>query len=358
MTTAYGETLRAEDVAAAIAGDRKLIRVDASELVAKGSPLRTPILNGLLRRGETLNIVGGPKSHKSWLALDLLLAVATGRSWLGFQTNRGRVLLIDNELHIETLQDRIRRVAGARGIPTADYAGRFDVVSLRGRLCTVDELGGPFEEWADEDYSLVVLDALYRLFRGNENDNADMANVYNAIDSYAASMNSAFGVVHHSSKGNQADKATTDIGAGAGAQSRACDSHLVIRPHAEDGCAAIDAVVRSFAPPERFVIRWQYPVWNLDEGLDPSELFRPGRRQPKSLDELLPKFVSECYTVEPRDRLAVEHRAKAAGFTTRETRQLMNKALAEGLVRFETLLRGKLVYRLDLEAVNAPNSQV
>lgn len=47
----------------------------------------------------------------------------------------------------------------------------------------------------------------------------------------------------------------TDVGAGAGSQSRATDAHVVLRPHEEDGVAVLDAAVRSWPPIEPMCMR-------------------------------------------------------------------------------------------------------
>ncbi|MGI6417616.1 MAG: hypothetical protein ACOX1P_18335 [Thermoguttaceae bacterium] len=60
----------------------------------------------------------------------------------------------------------------------------------------------------------------------SENDNAAIMSLYNVIDGYAARLNTAWVNVHHASKGDQSGKGTTDVGSGAGAQSRAADTHL------------------------------------------------------------------------------------------------------------------------------------
>ena len=97
---------------------------------------------------------------------------------------------------------------------------------------------------------LIVLDALYRLMpRGmDENDNGAMAQVYNQTDRYAQRVRSAFALVHHTTKGLQGDKGVTDVGAGAGSQSRAADTHLILRPHQQEGVVVLDAAVRSWPP--------------------------------------------------------------------------------------------------------------
>lgn len=82
---------------------------------------KQPVIDGLLRRGEVCNVVSMSKVGKSWLGYSLALSVITGREWLGqFPTRRGKVLLIDNELHPETLAKRIPDVAHAMAIKAAE----------------------------------------------------------------------------------------------------------------------------------------------------------------------------------------------------------------------------------------------
>ncbi len=83
-------------------------------------------------------------------------------------------------------------------------------------------------------------------------------------------MKTSFICIHHASKGNQSDKATTDVGAGAGAQSRAVDTHLVLRPHEEDDAIVLDAAVRSWPPVQSRALRWTFPVWNPAGDIGPS----------------------------------------------------------------------------------------
>jgi hypothetical protein len=240
--------------------------------------MRAEVVHGLLRRGETCLIVATTKVGKSWLVVDLVLAVATGTPWLGtFTTVPGRVLVIDNELHGETLSDRLRRVAEARGIDPALVRDRVAVWSLRGKLKDISALGRFFRRLERGAYDLVVIDALFRaLPEGvSENDNAQMAAVFNTIDAYAEHLGGSFACVHHASKGSQAEKAVTDVGAGAGSMSRAVDSHIVLRPHEQDGVFVCEAAVRSFPPLEPQCLRWTFPCWNPEGAASPDCLRRP-----------------------------------------------------------------------------------
>jgi len=265
--------------------------------------LRPEVIHGLLRRGEICNSVSVSKVGKSWLVSDLALAVTTGRRWLdSFDVETGDVLILDNELHPETLVSRIRAVADARWIDEHEFSERLHVVSFRGQIRDIFELSSFFSQFDQGQFVLLVVDALYRFLGDDidENSNAGITRLYNQVDQYAAHLDCAVVCVHHASKGNQSGKSVTDVGAGAGAQSRAADSHLILRPHSEDNAVVLDAVCRSFPPVEPRVLRWEWPVWSLASDLDPSDL-RPERARSKGsnrqadidakMQEILDTFV-------------------------------------------------------------------
>lgn len=223
--------------------------------------MRPEVVRGLLRRGETMNVIGASKTGKSFLVGGLAWSVATGRTWLGHEVVPGRVLIIDNELHPETLQTRLDAIAFHSQIEYSERSN-LDLISVRGQGVTINDLKNWFRI-KPKQYDLVILDALYRFIpQGtSENDNSSMMQVYNKLDGLAKEWDCSIVVVHHSSKGNQSDKSVTDVGAGAGAISRACDTHLVIRPHEQDELAVLEAVTRSFKSPEPISIRYEYPLW-------------------------------------------------------------------------------------------------
>lgn len=249
-------------------------RRTVGSLVRDFPALRAPVIDGLLRRGETMNVIAPPKTGKTWFVNDLALAVATGGEWFGFKCEKGRVLLIDNELHCETSANRIARIAAARGLAIDDVADGIIVENQRGRLSSIEDFAQEIDELRPLGIKLAIVDAFYRaLPRGaSENDNGAVTILYNMIDAYSEALGCAFVLIHHTSKGSQSQKNITDIGSGAGAQSRAADTHLVLRPHKEPGCVVMDAAVRSFPPVAPVALRWNWPVWERDPSLDPSAL--------------------------------------------------------------------------------------
>ena len=328
------------------AGSRLILPslVSVGQLVKDHPVLRPPLIHGLLRCGETINVIAPPKFKKSWLVLDLALALATGRPWLDtFATEPSQVLILDNELHAETSADRIPKVAEARNIDLASISDRLFIDNLRGRLLDIDSLKTYFESVRRGSFKLVVLDAFYRFLPkdADENSNSNLTDVYNRLDAYASMLDCSFILVHHASKGNQSGKSITDVGAGAGSQARATDTHLVLRQHEEDDCVVVDAAVRSWHPIDPICLRWSFPVWNVDESLDPDCLRseRPRKRPaPKVVEvakepEWTPqRFADAFLTPVPLTITAILQAAKQAGVSKRKAKDLLQISEDVGLI--------------------------
>lgn len=307
----------------------------ARRLITDYPELRKPVIEGLLRAGEVLNVISVPKIGKTWLIHDLCISLAAGKPWLSkFGTVRGNVLLIDNELHSESLANRLPQVATARGIDPDEYIDRLSVANLRGGLIDLKELAGKLSTIKPGEFDLVVLDAFYRFLPdgSDENSNSDVTQLYNLLDVIAARSGVAIVCVHHSSKGSQAGKAVTDTGSGAGAQSRAADSHMVLRQHETAGAVVVDAVTRSWPPPKPFCLRWSLPTFELATDLDPNALKsdRPARRKPeKPAPWTTDRFVEQFLNDQPRHRLALIDDAAELGITDRKAASLLKAAIVQ-----------------------------
>ena len=251
--------------------------IHIGQLVEDYPRLNHPVIRGLLRARETANIIAGAKVGKSWLSYGLALSVVTGGDWLGrFPCEPGRALLLDNELHPATIAHRIPEVARAMHIEPSEYAEKIDAISLRGAQVDLYGLQRTIDEVCGKNYAIVIADAWYRFLPPgiSENDNAAVMALYNRLDFYTDQLGAAWVNVHHASKGAQGDKAVTDVGAGAGSQSRAADTHIVLRPHEDDGVTVLDAALRSFPPVEPLALRWSFPIWHPVDGVDPRRLKR------------------------------------------------------------------------------------
>jgi RecA-family ATPase len=313
--------------------------VKFADLKAEFPALRPPVVEGIAREGETVNVIGGPKVGKSWLGYGLALSIANGVQWLGrFPTRRGPVLLIDNELHPETLVARIGGVAAAMKLGTDDVS----VVSLRGRGMDYDTLAARIGRLARRgQHAAIIVDAHYRMLPPgtSENDNTGITKVYDLIDRMAEETGSAWFLIHHTSKGEQIAKSTTDVGAGAGAQSRAADAHLVVRTHTnketKETSYLMAGAVRSFPPLFPAVLRWNHPIWSAD---------------PKLTGEQTEALLKDLKRSAARDKVfgalkklggarSLNEVQAAVGFAKERCRELLNELVGGGRVTTEEVNR-------------------
>jgi hypothetical protein len=277
-----------------------IVRRTCADVAQTPARLRMAIIEGLQREGETINVVAPSKTGKSWLALGLGLSIASGLDWLGrYPVNSGPVLYIDNELHSETLQYRVETVAAALSLRMEDLPG-FAWCNLRGQFVDLHALARKLDSITPGTYREIILDAWYRFLpKGvSENDNAAITELYNLLDAMADRLQCGFICIHHSSKGNQSNKVVTDVGAGAGSQSRAADSHVVLRAHEEDQAYVLEAGARSFPKIEPMGVRFTFPIWHIDESLDTTRLRPDKPRRPRQTVETVERWTAERFAAE------------------------------------------------------------
>lgn len=257
---------------------------DVSSMVSRAPEHAPAIIDGLFREREVVNVVAAPKTGKSWLVMGMALSIALGKKWLDFKTKQGNVYMIDNELHETAFSQRLRASLECYGISPAEVEGRLFCRCVRQYMPTLDRMLPFLDEAIDLNAKVIIIDAMYRaLPKGtDENSNSDMRDFYNMLNRIADYTGAAIILVHHTSKGIQAGKTITDLGAGAGAISRAADTHIALRQHIKKHKIVFDAVTRTFSRVEPFVIHAEPPLMAKDpnedprflEGLTPAEIKR------------------------------------------------------------------------------------
>jgi len=152
---------------------------------------------------QAVGIVGGePKCCKSFLALDLAVAVASGADCLRrFRpATSGPVLLFSGEDPLDVVRRRLEGIAGAAGIP---FAG-LDVHVITAPTLRLD-LGADQQRLIDTVDAtrpkLLVLDPFVRLHRIDENAAAEVAPVLGYLRALQRRFHTAVLLVHHARKG-------------------------------------------------------------------------------------------------------------------------------------------------------------
>lgn len=300
-------------------------------LVEKYPAQKEPLVEGLLRCGQTMNIIAATKMGKSWLAAGLAFAVAHGIDFLGMHCRKGRVLLIDYELQQSDLSSRLKRIAKDMNVGLDN----IDVLPLRGSPKSITEIVKESQEFKGT-YALIILDTLSRSLPAgtSENENGAMVAVYSQIDAVAETTGAAVVIIHHSTKGSQADKSLVDIGSGASAIARSVDTHCIVRPHAEEDHAILEAICRSFKSPEPITIRWEYPLWHLSTlGPKVKEQQTSRERKQKSSDD---EALAEVLALIADKKIQRSVIAAQCPYGSTKLTRILNIAKQSGLIEMTT----------------------
>jgi hypothetical protein len=113
----------------------------------------------------------------------------------------------------------------------------------------------------------------------NENAAGDVQTLLEQLDDMIGLVNGANFFGHHSTKGNQAAKATIDRASGSGVFQRDPDSILTMTSREKDGCFTVELILRNHPPVDPFVIEWRYPLLVRESSLDPAALKQPGTQR-------------------------------------------------------------------------------
>jgi|GEM_PF-1621421 len=204
--------------------------------LAKLDPKPTPeVIHGVLNMGCKMLIAGPSKARKSWVLLDLCLAVALGRSWLGHETTEGKCLFVNFELADWMLWQRIERISTSRGMMQLGTKGdSLSFWNLRGRIHDLAQLTAPLIEAVKTGgFSLVVLDPIYKgLGDRDENAAGDINHLLNELEQVCRETGAALAFSHHFAKGNSQEKATIDRMSGSGVWARDPDAIVTLTPPA------------------------------------------------------------------------------------------------------------------------------
>jgi hypothetical protein len=204
---------QAEDIAKEFAPDppkeadkpkpTKTIKIESWDTI-QDEPVEW-LIEGVIPKGSFTALYGPPGSFKSFIALDIAEAIATGRTWMGKEVKQtGAVLYLAGEgfggigarikackMHHQTEDGApiyiVRHQLNLRSSAEDFNALMMAVVTL------VEQTG--------MEFSLAIVDTLARAFGGgNENSSEDMGAFITAMGKVQEFLNCALMVLHHSGK--------------------------------------------------------------------------------------------------------------------------------------------------------------
>lgn len=190
-------------------------------------PLADALITGVLRKGHKMLLAGPSKAGKSFALIELCIAIAEGRPWLGrFSCAQGKVLYINLELDRASCLHRFKDVYTALSLPPQNLRN-IDIWNLRGASVPMDKLAPKLIRRAQKKgYTAVILDPIYKVITGDENSADQMAKFCNQFDLVCRALDCAVIYCHHHSKGAQGGKRSMDRASGSGVFARDPDAML------------------------------------------------------------------------------------------------------------------------------------
>lgn len=202
---------------------RKTLFISAADMLVQPMEIR-PLLGRVIERGCTGQLFGPSGGGKTFVALDMTLAVGTGGSWNGTKCEQGMVLYFAGEGHTG-LRRRLKAWHKHNGYP--DLSGvhisrsiiSFGAAGIRSVVAEVRNL----EVQTGGKVSLLVIDTLARHIEGDENSTRDMTQFVSVVDGLRdAFPGSTVIVIHHT--GNSAEQMNRSRGSSA--LKAACDFEI------------------------------------------------------------------------------------------------------------------------------------
>lgn len=263
---------------------------------AKLPELQPELIQGILRKGAYMALVGASKMGKSFLLIDLAVCIQNGLKWLGFQCAKGRVLYINLEIEQNSFMKRVNMVYQKyEGYEKFDC---FDILNLRGYDVGIEQL----QEYLDtkEDYDLFIIDPQYKVNAGDENSATEQGAFFNHIDHIATTHTTSVVICHHHSKNNQTSKNAIDRGSGSGVFGRAVDALLDIvavkdcvppDDYFKPKALVLTAILRDFPSIEPIGLWWEFPYHHID---NTDEILQEYAKQGGESTTDLKKGMYEC----------------------------------------------------------------
>ena len=245
----------------------------------KDNPPQLPeeLIEGILRRGHKMLISGSSKAGKSFLLMELCIAIAEGRPWLGFNCRKGRVLYVNLEIDPASAINRFLKIYEALGLPMK-HSDDIVIWNLRGHAVPLDQLVPKLiRRVRDQHLDAIVLDPIYKVITGDENNASEMGAFCNQFDKICTETGCSTIYCHHHSKGAQGAKKAMDRASGSGVFARDPDAQLDmiqleltddLKNNVRDGNATawrLESSLREFANIRPVNFWFEYPVHRLDD---------------------------------------------------------------------------------------------
>ena len=324
--------------------------VPVGELI--GQPARVEwLVRGMIERESLALLFGDSGAGKSFVALGITAAIATGTDWHGHRTAAGPVAFLAGEGH-GGISRRLKAIEIHQGIGIKDapiFVSRRAVAMLDAKA--VDALVSELDA-LPEPPALIVIDTVARAMSGgDENAASDVSGFVAACDRLKSRYRAAVLLIHHVGHGSK------DRARGSSALRASLDVEMLLsRPSGTDGVVSLTATkLKDGAPfaPHYFEMTPVSLPWLDDDG-EPinSAVLTPADHAASDLEQASSAAALSRHDVQALDvlrelsakaaasigewRKACEERGILAGKTPEATERAMSRTksrlLSAGLI--------------------------
>lgn len=201
-----------------------LRQITAGQLLARNFPPREFAIDPWLRTGESALVWAATGVGKTWLTLSLALAMAGGgKVWEWSSPKPRKVLLIDGEMNVQDLQERMRKLIDDGGVDQLDReALRSNLILMprqhqhpKATFYDIADLGAQqrvLDKMTDEGAEVVIVDNLTTCADGLSDEND--ATAFRSIMGFLLMMKQAGKtaiLVHHANKSGTDARGSTAL---------------------------------------------------------------------------------------------------------------------------------------------------
>jgi len=190
-----------------------------------------PFLVENLIPNKSLCVLSGyPESGKSWIILELARSIASGNSFLGiFQTQQGKVLIVDEENGIEEFKRRMTLLKFDSTLPIYLFSQKGFKVDNQ------EDFRGLLEFVENEQIKLVIFDPFVAIHSKKENEAGDMQKVMEVLQEFNLVGTSVLFAHHHRKELGWSKINPSQSLRGSSVLFGRVDSHLAIEKKEKEG---------------------------------------------------------------------------------------------------------------------------
>ena len=202
-----------------------------------------------------------------------------------------RVLYVNMELDAEELKLRVDKLTAGMGLRRGALKGQLQFLNLEGfdSECSLEKIAERLRLLYDpaRPWELVIIEPVYKLLTAGrdldtdniESNNSAVGAMFCILRELARELDTALFLCHHFKKGNAAETATIDSGAGAGMFGRNPDAIFALHPVRDEeeegetvkGAYIVKSKIRYFPSPDDFGIKLdpEHLIFHRDITINP-----------------------------------------------------------------------------------------